>query len=77
MKSVEEIIDALARRGCSNLTVSIDSAACSEFACAGGGLCDVYKGELDDGTRIAIKTLRIYGDSDKVNVLKVSSGMTG
>lgn len=75
LQSVEEIIDALARRGCSNLTSSIDMAASGEFPCAGGGFCDVYRGMLRDGTNIAIKVLRVYDrpgrESEKQKLLKV------
>lgn len=72
--SIDEIIAALAKRGCINLTSSINLAACSEFPCAGGGFCDVYRGELRDGTKIAIKSLRVYdgpnGDSQRRKILK-------
>lgn len=72
--SVEEIINALARRGCSNLTSSIDLTACSDLPCAGGGFCDVYRGMLCDGTGIAIKVLRVYDrpgrGSDRQKILK-------
>lgn len=74
--SVEEIIHALARRGCLDLTSSIDPAQCSKFPCAGGGFCDVFKGALSGGFKIAIKSLRIYdgpeaeGDSNRRKILK-------
>lgn len=76
MQSVEEIISALAGRGCLDLTSSINLTACSEFPFAGGGFCDVFRGELNAGTKVAIKSLRVYdrseGSGDRVKVLKVS-----
>lgn len=78
MQSVEEIIGALAKRGCLDLTSLINLAACSDRPCAGGGYCDVYRGVLHDGTLIAIKSLRVYdssqteADSDGQKILKVS-----
>lgn len=56
--SAEEIIRALAKRGCVDLTPSM--CACSENPWAGGGYCDVYRGKLYDGTEVAIKCLRVY-----------------
>lgn len=78
VQPIEGIIGALAKRGCLDLTSSIDSAASSDRPCAGGGFCDVYRGKLKNGTRIAIKSLRVYesspldeGDSEGHKVLKV------
>jgi hypothetical protein len=76
-QSLEEIISALAKRGCADLTTSINLAAYGNFAVAGGGFCDVYRGQLYDGRKIAIKSLRVYDgpeiDSQKQKILKVSS----
>lgn len=76
MKSVEDIIGALAKRGCADLTSSIDFTTC-DYPYAGGGFCDVYRGALHDGTSVAIKSLKIYGsqlerDSQGQRLLKVS-----
>lgn len=60
---VEDIISALTRRGCLDLTSSIDLTACNDRPCTGGGCCDMYRGAMHDGTKIAIKSLRIYDSS--------------
>lgn len=68
-----DIVSALAKRGCVDLTSSINLAACGDHALAGGGFCDVYQGELYDGTKIAIKSLRIFGpdaESQRKKILK-------
>lgn len=74
-QSSDEIIAALAKRGCEDLTTRVDPAACSEFPYAGGGFCDVYRGRLYNGTMIAIKSLRVYdgpeADSQRRKILKV------
>lgn len=73
---MQEIINVLTVRGCSNLTLSIDLAACSVFPRAGGGFCDVFRGALHDNTMVAIKCLRVYdgseaeGDGEQRKVLK-------
>lgn len=77
MQSIEEIIGGLAKRGCADLTPSIDLTTCSDYPLAGGGFCDVYQGALSNGARVAIKSLKVYGlqlerDSEGQRVLKVS-----
>lgn len=77
--SAEDIINALAKRGCLDLTSSIDFAACKEDPYEHGGFCDVFQGAFHCGTKIAIKRLRVCdgpeaeGDSERRKVLKVSS----
>ncbi|KAH7345405.1 kinase-like domain-containing protein [Rhizoctonia solani] len=71
--SVGEIIAALATRGCSDLTEAINWAECGNLPIAGGGFCDVYRGELYNGTIIAIRSLRIFdspGEDNQTAVLK-------
>lgn len=72
--SIEDIIGALAKRGCADLTSSIDLTSC-DYPCTGGGFCDVYRGTLENGTSIAIKSLKVYGsqlerDSEAQRLLK-------
>lgn len=54
----------------------MDLNACSLHPCAGGGFCDVFRGKLHIGTRIAIKSLRVYDGpeaaSQQKKILKVS-----
>lgn len=62
LKSVAGIRATLVKRGCPDLTLSMDRKNCSKVPVAGGGFCDVYKGLLLDGSVVAIKLLRIFGD---------------
>lgn len=75
LKSVEEIIRALAKRDCADLTSLIDPNACGTNPYAFGGFCDVYQGALYDGTKIAIKSLRVCdgpgADDQRRKILKV------
>lgn len=50
---------------------------CTDHPLAGGGFCDVHRGLMNDGGKVAIKSLRIYqhsqigGDSESQKLLKV------
>lgn len=49
---------------------------CTDHPLAGGGFCDVHRGLMNDGGKVAIKSLRIYqhsqigGDSESQKLLK-------
>ncbi|KAG8729487.1 hypothetical protein FRC11_008670, partial [Ceratobasidium sp. 423] len=45
-------------RGCNDLTLSIDPAKYSGCIVAAGGFGDIWKGQLHDGTFVAVKVLR-------------------
>ncbi|CAE6413358.1 unnamed protein product [Rhizoctonia solani] len=72
--SIEEIVEILSKRGCADLTLEIDFNKCSDYAVAGGGYCDVFRGVLHSGTIIAIKSLRVYdnpgADKNRKKLLK-------
>lgn len=80
MQPIEKVVSALTRRGCLDLTLSIDPTTCSDLLGAEQGFYEVYRAMLRDGTRIAIKATRIYdgpeadseGDSRKRRKLEVS-----
>ncbi|KAG8792458.1 hypothetical protein FRC12_006031, partial [Ceratobasidium sp. 428] len=52
------MFDYLVEHGCTDLSSQVDLDGRSMFAIAGGGFGDVYLGRLQDGTAVAIKTLR-------------------
>ncbi|QRV90158.1 Tyrosine kinase specific for activated [Ceratobasidium sp. AG-Ba] len=54
----------LTARGCKNLTSKLNSLSITSRPIASGGFGDVYQGELLDGTRVAIKTLRLPASYD-------------
>ncbi|KAB5593188.1 hypothetical protein CTheo_3351 [Ceratobasidium theobromae] len=57
--SVDEILSHLAGHNCSDVTGDIDPSQCSQLAISTGGFGDVYRGRLFDGTRVALKCLRV------------------
>ncbi|KAG8739607.1 hypothetical protein FRC12_016264 [Ceratobasidium sp. 428] len=62
----EEIVSHLSLRGCADMTDQLDLATCTERPISSGGFGDIYRGDLKDGTQVAIKTIRLYvGSSEK------------
>ncbi|KDN49836.1 hypothetical protein RSAG8_01902, partial [Rhizoctonia solani AG-8 WAC10335] len=59
-----DVVALLTKHGCADLSSSLDVTFSSEHPVANGGLGDVFKGQLIDGTSVAIKTIRAYGSSD-------------
>ncbi|CAE6489752.1 unnamed protein product [Rhizoctonia solani] len=57
--SVNEIVEHLFRRGCGNLTDSLDQTTFGNFPVSYSGISDVYRGRLLAGTQIAVKALRV------------------
>ncbi|KAG8770406.1 hypothetical protein FRC12_004282 [Ceratobasidium sp. 428] len=60
----KEIIQHLVLHGCQDITTDLRMQSCSEFPVASGGFGDVYRGQLGDGTRVAIKCMRIFESSE-------------
>ncbi|KAG8779179.1 hypothetical protein FRC12_024593 [Ceratobasidium sp. 428] len=61
----EEIVSRLSLRGCADLTDQLDLATCTERPISSGGFGDIYRGDLKDGTQVAIKTIRLYVGSSE------------
>ncbi|CAE6491894.1 unnamed protein product [Rhizoctonia solani] len=59
MVPISEILTRLGRHGCQDITSQLDLSKFSRAAVSTGGFGDVYHGALQDGTRIAIKCLRL------------------
>ncbi|KAG8712804.1 hypothetical protein FRC11_014156, partial [Ceratobasidium sp. 423] len=61
-----EIVTILTKHDCADLTSLLDELNCSRYPIAKGGLGDVFRGRLLDGTSVAIKTIRTYYDSGQL-----------
>ncbi|KAG8749064.1 hypothetical protein FRC12_013594, partial [Ceratobasidium sp. 428] len=61
----EEIVSRLSLRGCADMTDQLDLATCTERPISSGGFGDIYRGDLKDGTQVAIKTIRLYAGSNE------------
>jgi hypothetical protein len=75
-------VSRLVAHGCRDLSGSIDLSSFGEYPISNGGFSDVYRGHLVDGTRVALKLLRIsahslgqYPKHLKVNQACVGIGM--
>ncbi|KAG8785553.1 hypothetical protein FRC12_017436 [Ceratobasidium sp. 428] len=64
---LEQVIKHLVHHGCPNISTHLDLSLCNETAISRGGFGDVYQGRLLDGTKIAIKCLRLYVDTGEDN----------
>ncbi|KAG8762753.1 hypothetical protein FRC11_007816 [Ceratobasidium sp. 423] len=61
--AAREVVSQLVGRGCKDLTSELNLALFGEYPITHGGFSDIYRGFLLDGTRVAIKALRISADS--------------
>lgn len=69
-----EIVARLGDHGCQNITNQLNLPTCSVYPMSNGGFGDVYRGKLIDGSQVAIKTMRIYINTNEAQKpLKVSS----
>ncbi|QRV84429.1 Ephrin type-A receptor 4 [Ceratobasidium sp. AG-Ba] len=59
LMSVEEIVQRLSEHGCRNITSDLDFSSCSTLPETQGGFGEVYRGKLQNGLAIAIKTAKI------------------
>lgn len=66
-QSIQQLFECLVRHGCSDLTSFADGSR-SSAVIRSGGFGDVRRLEMDDGTVVALKTLRLHvllRDDDK------------
>ncbi|KAH7322188.1 hypothetical protein B0J17DRAFT_253317 [Rhizoctonia solani] len=73
--SATEVVSHLVAHGCRDLSSELDHASFDDYPTSHGGLSDVYAGQLLNGTRIAVKALRVSTTTIKHDPthLKVSS----
>ncbi|KAG9076276.1 hypothetical protein FS749_011961, partial [Ceratobasidium sp. UAMH 11750] len=58
-----EVVAHLSNHGCRDITDELDLASSSDFPVSNGGFGDVYMAKLRNGTRVAVKTMRVQVDS--------------
>ncbi|KAG8771735.1 hypothetical protein FRC12_003459 [Ceratobasidium sp. 428] len=63
LMTLAEVISCLSVHGCMNITGQLDTESCSQYPISHGGFGDVFRGRLDDGGQVAIKTMRLLVDS--------------
>ncbi|CUA78045.1 hypothetical protein RSOLAG22IIIB_02660 [Rhizoctonia solani] len=61
-----DVVNLLTKHDCTDLSSSLDTSVSSEYPIATGGLGDVFLGQLNDGTSVAIKTIRAYESSNNL-----------
>lgn len=60
---------------CQDLTKKLDLPQCTKLPIAGGGLGDIYKGRLDNGTVVAIKCARPHTIATDMDHMQVRTQM--
>ncbi|CEL63292.1 Serine/threonine-protein kinase dst2 OS=Dictyostelium discoideum GN=dst2 PE=3 SV=1 [Rhizoctonia solani AG-1 IB] len=61
--SVSEVISLLVEHGCQDVTDTLQIPTFEEHPVSHGGFGDVFSGNLSDGSRVAVKALRISAES--------------
>ncbi|CAE6501619.1 unnamed protein product [Rhizoctonia solani] len=56
--SIQDMLGLLSRHGCDDLSLQMDQSQSTAVLVSGGGFGDIWKGELLDGTPVAIKAWR-------------------
>ncbi|ELU40226.1 Vegetative incompatibility protein [Rhizoctonia solani AG-1 IA] len=56
--SIQEIFDIICRHGCIDFSPYMDTAQDTAVLMSGGGFGDIWKGQLHDGSKVAIKAWR-------------------
>ncbi|KAG8717310.1 hypothetical protein FRC09_014451, partial [Ceratobasidium sp. 395] len=69
--SSAEMFRHLVLRGCPDVTADLLESSFSERPLAIGGLGDVYRCQLTNGMRVAIKCMRVYGSLDDKDLYKI------
>lgn len=60
---ISEVLNLLSDHGCKNVTGELDVSNFSQYPISAGGYGDVYRGAFRDGSRVAVKCLRLHLDS--------------
>ncbi|CAE7080578.1 unnamed protein product [Rhizoctonia solani] len=58
-----EVVSHLVAHGCRDLSSELDLSSFGDYPVSHGGLSDIYRGQLLDGGRVAVKVLRVSTDS--------------
>ncbi|KAG8795451.1 hypothetical protein FRC12_014268 [Ceratobasidium sp. 428] len=62
---IDAVIERLVNHGCPNISSDLDLALCDQNPYSGGGFGDVHRGTLLDGTKVALKCVRLYVNKGK------------
>ncbi|KAG8714221.1 hypothetical protein FRC09_017862 [Ceratobasidium sp. 395] len=65
--SIGAIIERLVNHGCPDISNRLDMTHCNETPYSRGGFGDVHQGFLRDGTKVALKCLRLYVRDNQAN----------
>ncbi|ELU36168.1 protein tyrosine kinase domain-containing protein [Rhizoctonia solani AG-1 IA] len=63
MQSGADVVSRLIDHGCKDLSDSVDHSSFGEYPFSTGGFSDVYDGRMLDGTKVALKLLRVSAHS--------------
>ncbi|KAG8756083.1 hypothetical protein FRC12_010689 [Ceratobasidium sp. 428] len=64
---ISVIIQRLVNHGCPNISNRLDAIHCNDIPFSRGGFGDVHQGTLLDGTKVALKCLRLYVSETESN----------
>ncbi|CAE6450867.1 unnamed protein product [Rhizoctonia solani] len=68
---LSEVLLHLNTHGCNDITPDLDKSKCNEYPERIGGFGEVYRGVLQDGTKVSIKVLKIIGSTgDEKKLIK-------
>ncbi|KAG8782246.1 hypothetical protein FRC12_021034 [Ceratobasidium sp. 428] len=65
---IDAVIERLVNHGCPNITSDLNLALCDQVPYSGGGFGDVHQGMLLDGTKVALKCVRLYANESKEHI---------
>ncbi|QRV87101.1 hypothetical protein RhiJN_15119 [Ceratobasidium sp. AG-Ba] len=68
-----EVVAHLDQHGCQDITALLDLESQNDYPVAQGGLGDVYKAKLRDGSPVAVKTTRVTVDKQDRGVKQLKS----
>jgi hypothetical protein len=57
------VVQLLINNGCRDITDDVDASLFTQYPVSNGGFGDIYEGILRDGTKAALKCLRIFESS--------------
>ncbi|CAE6453901.1 unnamed protein product [Rhizoctonia solani] len=65
--TAREVVSQLVAHGCHDLTARLNLTSFAEYPVSHGGFSDIYRGQLLNGTSVAVKALRVSVDSISQN----------
>ncbi|KAG8709156.1 hypothetical protein FRC09_000835 [Ceratobasidium sp. 395] len=65
VESLSDVIQALATRGCPDITPELAPDQFSQYPVYSGGFGEIYSGQMRDGTKVAVKRARYHVEDDR------------